>query len=109
MRNVTCLINLQRNLDNRKARIRVNALYNFPRRIKRKEISSRTLYNHIKAIKLLHNKCYIVNWDKIKMGMSTLNQILKNKIPEILEINPLFGYHDIKNNAHSFNNIFIRY
>ena len=66
-------------------------------RIKRKEISSGTLRNYIKAIKLFFTmNDILVNWDKIKMGMSTVNQTSKDRIPEILEIHTLFGYHDIR-------------
>jgi hypothetical protein len=66
-------------------------------RIERKEISSGTLRNYIKAIKLFFTmNDILVNWDKIKMGMSTVNQTSKDRIPEISEINTLFGYHDIR-------------
>ena len=66
-------------------------------RIKRKEISSGTLRNYIKAIKLFFTmNDILVNWDKIKMGMSTVNQTSKDRIPEISEIHTLFGYHDIR-------------
>jgi hypothetical protein len=66
-------------------------------RIERKEISSGTLRNYIKAIKLFFTmNDILVNWDKIKMGMSTVNQTSNDRIPEIPEINTLFGYHDIR-------------
>ena len=66
-------------------------------RIERKEITSGTLRNYIKAIKLFFTmNDILVNWDKIKMGMSTVNQTSKDRIPEISEINSLFGYHDIR-------------
>ena len=66
-------------------------------RIERKEITSGTLRNYIKAIKLFFTmNDILVNWDKIKMGMSTVNQTSKDRIPEIREINTLFGYHDIR-------------
>ncbi len=66
-------------------------------RIKRKEISSGTLRNYVKAIKLFFTmNDILVNWDKIKMGMPTVNQTSNDRIPEILEINRLLDYNDIR-------------
>ena len=38
----------------------------------------------------------LVNWDKIKMGMPTVNQTSDDRIPEISEINALLDYNDIR-------------
>ena len=38
----------------------------------------------------------LVNWDKIKMGMPTVNQTSDDRIPEIAEINALLDYNDIR-------------
>ena len=66
-------------------------------RIARKEISSGTLRNYIKAIKLFFTmNDILVNWDKIKMGMPTVNQTSDDRIPEISEINALLDYNDIR-------------
>jgi hypothetical protein len=66
-------------------------------RIKKKEINSGTLRNYVKAIKLFFTmNDILVNWDKIKMGMSTINQTSNDRIPEISEINRLMDYNDIR-------------
>jgi hypothetical protein len=66
-------------------------------RIARKEISSGTLRNYIKAIKLFFTmNDILVNWDKIKMGMPTVNQTSDDRVPEIAEIKALLDYNDIR-------------
>jgi hypothetical protein len=66
-------------------------------RIIKKEISSGTLRNYIKAIKLFFTmNDILVNWDKIKMGMPTVNQTSDDRMPEISEINTLLDYNDIR-------------
>ena len=66
-------------------------------RIAKKEISSGTLRNYIKAIKLFFTmNDILVNWDKIKMGMPTVNQTSDDRIPELSEINALLDYNDIR-------------
>ena len=66
-------------------------------RIKRKEISPGTLRNYIKSVKLFFTmNDILVNWDKIKMGMSAVNQTSNDRIPEISEINSLISYNDIR-------------
>ncbi len=66
-------------------------------RIKRREISSGTLRNYVKAIKLFFTmNDILVNWDKIKMGMPTINQTSNDRIPEIVEISKLLDYNDIR-------------
>ena len=91
--------NFAKNVDNRKALESELMRYIIfqEERIKRKEISSGTLRNYIKAIKLFFTmNDILVNWDKIKMGMSTVNQTSKDRIPETSEVNTLFGYNDIR-------------
>ena len=91
--------NFAKNVDNRKALESELMRYIIfqEERIKRKEISSGTLRNYIKAIKLFFTmNDILVNWDKIKMGMPTVNQTSNDRIPEISEVNTLFGYHDIR-------------
>ena len=98
-KNVTCFIQFAKNIENRKALESELMRYIIfqEERIKKKEISSGTLRNYIKAIKLFFiMNDILVNWDKIKMGMSTVNQTSNDRIPEISEINTLFGYHDIR-------------
>lgn len=63
----------------------------------RKEISSGTLRNYIKTIKLFFTmNDILVNWDKIRMGMPTVNQTSDARVPEISEINALLDYNDIR-------------
>ncbi len=70
-------------------------------RIKKKEISAGTLRNYIKAIKLFFTMDDIlVNWDKIKMGMSAVNQTSNGRIPEIK-----ITIHIIKKNREEWSNI----
>ena len=91
--------NFAKNADNRKALESELMRYIIfqEERIKRKEISSGTLRNYIKTIKLFFTmNDILVNWDKIKMGMPTVKQTSKDRIPEISEVNTLFGYHDIR-------------
>ena len=38
----------------------------------------------------------LVNWDKIKKGMPSVNQTSNDRIPEISEINTLLNYNDIR-------------
>lgn len=38
----------------------------------------------------------LVNWDKIKKGMPSVNQTSNDRIPEIEEINSLLNYNDIR-------------
>jgi hypothetical protein len=38
----------------------------------------------------------LVNWDKIKMGLPTVNQTSDDRIPELSEINALLDYNDIR-------------
>jgi hypothetical protein len=93
------LYNFAKNVDNRKAlESELMRYITFQEvRIQNKEISSGTLRNYIKAIKLFFTmNDILVNWDKIKMGMSPVNQTSKDRIPEISEINTLFGYPDIR-------------
>jgi hypothetical protein len=64
-------------------------------RICRKEISSGTLRNYIKAINLFFTmNDILVNWDKIKMGMSSVNQTSNDRIPTLDEIQKLLEYPD---------------
>ena len=64
-------------------------------RIKKNEITSGTLRNYVKAIKLFFTmNDILVNWDKIKMGLSAVNQTSNDRIPEISEIKKLFEYDD---------------
>ena len=98
-RNVIFFYNFAKNVDNRKALESELMRYIIfqEERIKKKEISSGTLRNYIKAIKLFFTMNEIlVNWDKIKMGMPTVNQTSEDRIPEISEIKTLFDYPDIR-------------
>jgi len=66
-------------------------------RIKRKEISSGTLRNYLKAVKLFFiMNDILVNWDKIKIGMPAVNQTSNDRIPQNSEIIQLFEYNDIR-------------
>lgn len=87
------------NLDNRKSLEYTLMKYiSFQEeRIKKREISSGTLRNYLKAIKLFFiMNDILVNWDKIKMGMSAVNQTSSDRIPEISELNKLIDYNDIR-------------
>lgn len=86
-------------IDNRKAlESELMRYINFhENRIAQKEISSGTLRNYIKAIKLFFvMNDILVNWDKIKMGMSGVNQTSDDRTPEISEITALLDYNDIR-------------
>ncbi len=66
-------------------------------RIAKKESSSGTLRNYIKAIKLFFTmNDILVNWNKIKMGMPTVNQTFDDRLSEISEIKALLDYNDIR-------------
>ncbi|HXT84963.1 MAG TPA: hypothetical protein VN704_11660 [Verrucomicrobiae bacterium] len=86
-------------IDNRKALESelMRYIHFHENRIAQKEISSGTLRNYIKAIKLFFvMNDILVNWDKIKMGMSAVNQTSDDRTPEISEINALLDYNDIR-------------
>ena len=66
-------------------------------RVDSREISPGTLRNYIKAIKHFFTmNDILVNWDKIKKGMPSVNQTSNDRIPEIVEIKLLLGYNDIR-------------
>ncbi len=66
-------------------------------RVDSKEISPGTLRNYIKAIKHFFTmNDILVNWDKIKKGMPSVNQTSNDRIPEISEIKSLLNYNDIR-------------
>jgi len=66
-------------------------------RVKNKEISSGTLRNYIKTLKHFFTmNDILVNWDKLKKGLPSVNQTSNDRTPDPKEINALLDYNDIR-------------
>lgn len=93
------LYNFSQKIENRKAlESELMRYIHFQQsRVDNKEISSGTLRNYLKAIKHFFTmNDILVNWDKIKKGIPSVNQTSNDRIPEIEEIKSLLSYNDIR-------------